>query len=174
MSTFNPKKIFILEDVKDDPTTEKVVSRLPHSEVEYIKSQRPSAIKGLVKEFSTIKEENLNAGYARISKQLLVIGKSQPSQFVDKFINRQDCYCPEFYSITPMNNGCYYSCQYCFLQMTYRGVFPYVKLNVNMKDLQRRITAISQKEQKRNPRKIIVFNGGEKMDSLSFDYQVEN
>ena len=173
MSTFNPKKIFILEDVKDNPITKKVVSRLCHSDVEYIKSQRPSVIRGLVKEFSTMKEENLNAGYARISKHILVIGKSQPSQFVDKFVNKQDCYCPEFYSITPMNNGCFYSCQYCFLQMTYRGVFPYVKLNVNVEDLQRRIVTVSQKEKKRDPNKIVVFNGGEKLDSLSFDYITE-
>lgn len=173
MSAFNPKKVFILEDVKDDPLTKKVVSKLPHSDVEYIKTQRPSTIKRLIKEFSTIKEENLNAGYARISKHLLVIGKAQPSQFVDKFVNKQDCYCPEFYSITPMNNGCFYSCQYCFLQMTYRGIFPYIKLNVNVKDLQRRIVTVSQKEQKRNPNKVIVFNGGEKLDSLSFDYITE-
>ncbi len=138
--------------------------------MEYIKNQRPSVIKGLVKEFSTMEEENLNAGYARISKRVLVIGKSQQSQFVDKFVNKQDCYCPEFYSITPMNNGCFYSCQYCFLQMTYRGVFPYIKLNVNVEDLQRKIIRISQKEKKRNPKKITVFNGGEKLDSLSFDY----
>lgn len=173
MSLFNPKKIFILEDVKDDPITKKVVSRLCPSDVDYIKSQRPSVIRGLVKEFSTMKEENLNAGYARISKHILVIGTSQPSQFVDKFVNKQECYCPEFYSITPMNNGCFYSCQYCFLQMTYRGVFPYVKLNVNVKDLQRRIVTVSQKEKKKNPNKIIVFNGGEKLDSLSFDYITE-
>ena len=169
MCAFNPKKVFILEDVKDNPITEKVVSRLPHSQVEYIKTQRPSIIKEMVKEFNTMKEENLNAGYARISKKLLVVGTSQRSQFVDRFVNKQDCYCPEFYSITPMNNGCFYSCQYCFLQMTYRGVFPYIKLNVNVADLQQRIITISQKEKKRNPGKTVVFNGGEKLDSLSFD-----
>lgn len=173
MSVFNPKKVFILEDVKDDPLTKKVVSRLPHADRDYIKTQRPSTIRNLIKECSQIKEENLNAGYARISKQILVIGKAQPSQFVDKFVNKQDCYCPAFYSITPMNNGCFYSCQYCFLQMTYRGIFPYIKLNVNVKDLQKRIVAVSQKEQQRNPKKIIVFNGGEKLDSLSFDYITE-
>jgi uncharacterized protein YlbG (UPF0298 family) len=57
MCAFNPKKVFILEDVKDNPITEKVVSRLPHSQVEYIKTQRPSIIKELVKEFTTMKEE---------------------------------------------------------------------------------------------------------------------
>ena len=55
MSAFNPKKIFVLEDVKDNPITKTVVSRLSHSDVEYIRSQRPSIIKGLVKEFETIK-----------------------------------------------------------------------------------------------------------------------
>lgn len=173
MSAFNPKRIFVLEDVKDNPITEKVVSYLNHSDVEYIKSQRPSVIRQLVKEFSAMNEENLNAGYVRISKHILVIGKSQPSQFVDKFVNKQDCYCPEFYSITPMNNGCFYSCQYCFLQMTYRGVFPYVKLNVNVEDLQKRIVQISQRERKRDPGRTVVFNGGEKLDSLSFDYMTD-
>jgi spore photoproduct lyase len=173
MSVFNPKKIFVLEEVGDNPITEKVLKRLPHSDVEYIKTQQPSIIKNRVKEFSTIQENNLNAGYARISKHILVIGKSQPSQFVDKFINTQDCYCPEFYSITPMNNGCFYSCQYCFLQMTYRSIFPYIKLNVNVEDLQRRIVMVSEEEKKRNPGKVVVFNGGEKLDSLSLDHITE-
>jgi spore photoproduct lyase len=168
-ATFNPKRIFILEDVKENPITEKVVSRLPCSEIEYIRNQRPSTIKKMASEFDIMREGNLNAGYARISKGIMVIGKSQPSQFVDKFINKQDCYCPEFYSITPMNNGCYYSCQYCFLQMTYRGIFPYIKLNVNIQDLKRRILRIAQREREENPGKTVVFNGGEKLDSLSFD-----
>lgn len=168
MSTFSPKRVFILESIKDNPLTKRVVSNLPCSEIEYIKTQRPSAIKKLADEYSHIREDNLNAGYARISKRILVIGTSQPSQFVDKFVNTQDCYCPQFYSITPMNNGCFYSCQYCFLQMTYRGIFPYIKLNVNVKDLQERIVYVSQREKKNS--KTLVFNSGEKMDSLSFDF----
>jgi spore photoproduct lyase len=171
MQTFNPQKIFILESIKDNPLTKKVVSNLKCPKIEYIKTQRPSTIKKLADEYSHIPEDNLNAGYARISKKIMVIGTSQPSQFVDKFVNTQDCYCPQFYSITPMNNGCFYSCQYCFLQMTYRGIFPYIKLNVNVNDLQKRIVHVSQKEKKKNNR--IVFNCGEKLDSLSFDYITE-
>jgi spore photoproduct lyase len=56
--------------------------------------------------------------------------------------------------------------------MTYRGIFPYIKVNVNLDDLKKAIVGIAKKELSRNSRKL-SFNCGEKLDSLSFDNYLE-
>lgn len=168
MSVFNPHRIFIYEKIRDTEIAKKIVSQFPSAKIEYISNQSPTTIRGYVPAFRNIDTKNKNAGIVDIAKTLLVIGTAIRSQFVEKFKNKLDCLCPEFYCITPLNNGCFYSCAYCYLQMTYRGIFPYIKVNVNLDDLKKAIAGVAKREMSRNFRKV-SFNCGEKLDSLSFD-----
>jgi spore photoproduct lyase len=172
MSVFNPHRIFIYEKIRDTEMVKKIVSQFPSAKIEYISNQSPTTIRKCEPAFLNIATKNKNAGIVNIAKTLLVIGTANRSQFVEKFKNKLDCLCPEFYCITPLNNGCYYSCMYCYLQMTYRGIFPYIKVNVNLDDLKQAIVGIAKKELSRNSRKL-SFNCGEKLDSLSFDNYLE-
>ena len=172
MGKFDPKRIFIYEKIRDSQLVKKIVSHFPSAKIEYIPDQLPITIKKREPRFAKIHKKNKNAGIVDIAKSLLVIGAANRSQFVEKFKNKQDCLCPEFYSITPLNNGCYYSCVYCYLQMTYRGVFPYIKINVNFDDLKKAIVDVAKREWVRYGRGT-SFNCGEKLDSLSFDYYLE-
>jgi spore photoproduct lyase len=53
--------------------------------------------------------------------------------------------------------------------MTYRGVFPYIKVNANLGDLRKAMVAVARRERNRK----LSFNCGEKLDSLSFDNYLE-
>ncbi|MFX1295506.1 MAG: spore photoproduct lyase family protein [Promethearchaeota archaeon] len=172
MTNFNPERIFIYEKIKDQDIVKKIVSQFSSAKIEYTSDQSPNTIRKLEPRFSKIQGKNKNAGIVNIAKKLLFIGTATANQFVEKFENKQDCLCPEFYCITPLNNGCYYSCMYCYLQMTYRGVFPYIKINVNLDELKKAIVATAKSEWTRNNRRS-NFNCGEKLDSLSFDYYFE-
>jgi spore photoproduct lyase len=172
MNVFSPKRIFIYEKIKDTEIVKKILSHFPSSKIQYISNQSPTTIRKCEPAFANIGTKNKNAGIVNISKQILVIGTTIRSRFVEKFKNKLDCLCPEFYCITPLNNGCYYSCAYCYLQMTYRGIFPYIKINVNLDDLKEAIVAVARRELSRNSRQL-SFNCGEKLDSLSFDNYLE-
>lgn len=166
---FRPDTIFVYSKIKDNQITKKILSNFSGVKVEYIPNQLSQTIRKMEKKFEMIKSKNKSAECVNIAKKILVIGTSSRSQFVEKFVNKLDCICPSFYCITPMNNGCYYSCMYCFLQITYRGVHPYIKINVNINDLKESILNIAKKEIEKNPNRKINFNCGEKLDSLSFD-----
>lgn len=172
VSVFNPKRIFIYEKIKETEMVKKIVSQFPSAKIEYISNQSPTTIRKCEPAFRNIDTKNKNAGIVDIAKNLLVIGTAVRSQFVEKFKNKLDCLCPEFYCITPLNNGCYYSCMYCYLQMTYRGIFPYIKVNINLNDLKKAIVSVARREWSRNFRRS-NFNCGEKLDSLSFNNYLE-
>ena len=172
MSVFNPERIFIYKKIRDIEMVKKITSQFPSAKIEYIPNQFPTTIRKREPRFAKIHRKNKNAGIVDIAKKLLVIGTATRSQFVEKFKNKLDCLCPEFYCITPLNNGCYYSCMYCYLQMTYRGVFPYIKVNVNLDELKKAVVGVAKREWSRNGRGS-NFNCGEKLDSLSFDNYLE-
>jgi len=168
MNGFNPERIFIYEKIKHMEMVRKIVSQFPDAKIDYIPDQFPITIRKREPRFANIDKKNKNAGIVNLAKKLLVIGTATRSQFVEKFRNKLDCLCPEFYCITPLNNGCYYSCMYCYLQITYRGVFPYIKINVNLDELKKAIISTAKREWHQNGQNA-TFNCGEKLDSLSFD-----
>ena len=168
MNAYKPDHIFIYEKVRGNETVKQIISQFPSARIEFIPNQLPTTIRKREPRFDKINQQNRNAGIVDLAKRLLVIGTATPTQFVEKFKNKLDCLCPEFFCITPLNNGCYYSCMYCYLQITYRGVFPYIKVNINLDDLKKAIIKTATKEWNRNSR-WSTFNCGEKLDSLSFD-----
>ncbi|MDH7579043.1 MAG: hypothetical protein QHH75_14800 [Bacillota bacterium] len=73
-------------------------------------------------------------------------------------------YCPGFQKIVIASNGCPFSCEYCFLQGTYRTLRPYITVNCNVDDLIKEIEADLEKAQ--DP---VIYNAGEMLDSLALD-----
>ena len=94
------------------------------------------------------------------SKSILMLGTN--ASFVKHFEERDEPYCAGLTKLTPISNGCYFSCEYCYMQQTYRKVFPFIKFAVNYDDM----LAELERETKKGPR---VYDMGELQDSLSFD-----
>jgi spore photoproduct lyase len=164
---YAPEHIFVYEGVKKNRRTEELLSRFPKTKVSYIDDQSPNTVRRYIDELYG-KPERL-ADVIDMSKKMLVVGTGTKVSFVDKFVNEWDCICPSFYSITPLSNGCYYNCEFCYLQLTYRGIYPYIKVNVNLDDLNTAIKSTVRKEQREHPGRRVNFNCGEKLDSLAFN-----
>jgi len=164
---YTPEHVFVYDGVKKSRRTEDLLSKFPKAKVSYIDNQAPNYIRSIVERIYG-KPETLGQVINR-SKKTLVVGSGSKQSFVDKFVNEWDCICPSFYSITPMSNGCFYSCEFCYLQLTYRGIYPYMKANINLEDLESAIKDTVVREHKKNPEKRVNFNCGEKLDSLAFD-----
>lgn len=73
-------------------------------------------------------------------------------------------FCPGFQKIVIASNGCPFSCEYCFLQATYRALHPFIKINCNTDDL---IKELIKDIQASNG--IPIYNAGEMLDSLALD-----
>jgi len=168
MSSFKPEHIFVYEKIRHDDIVRRILANFPATRVQVISNQLPTTIRNLEPKLGYAKSSNKNAAIIDIAKKLLVIGTGTRQSLVEKFTNKLDCLCPQFYSLTPLNNGCYYSCAYCYLQVTYRGVFPYIKINVNMDDLKKAVLQAVERESHAGSADL-TFNCGEKLDSLSFD-----
>ena len=168
MSSFKPERIFVYDKIRHDDIVSRILANFPATKVQVISNQLPTTIRNLDPKFGHAKSRNKNAAIIDIAKKLLVIGTGTRQSLVEKFTNKLDCLCPQFYSLTPLNNGCYYSCAYCYLQVTYRGVFPYIKINANVDDLKKAVLQVVQRES-RTGNLDLTFNCGEKLDSLSFD-----
>lgn len=97
MSVFNPHRIFIYEKIKDTQIVKKILSQFLSAKIEYISNQSPTTIRKCEPAFATIGTKNKNAGIVDIAKNLLLIGTANRAQFVEKFRNKLDCLCPEFY-----------------------------------------------------------------------------
>jgi len=168
IESFEPDHIFVYEKIKHDDLVSSILANFPTARVDVVPNQSPATIRKLEPKLECTQSTNKNAAIIDIAKKLLFIGTATRERFVEKFTNKLDCLCPQFYSLTPLNNGCYYSCAYCYLQVTYRGVFPYIKINVNLDDLKEAVLRVVQRES-RVGNSALTFNCGEKLDSLSFD-----
>jgi len=73
-------------------------------------------------------------------------------------------FCPGFKKLVIASNGCPYSCEYCFLQATYRTLYPYIKINCNVDDLIKELQEDISKAS--GP---VIYNAGEMLDSLALD-----
>ncbi|MCZ7586939.1 MAG: hypothetical protein M5R36_28325 [Deltaproteobacteria bacterium] len=107
------------------------------------------------------------AGAVTAAKQILVLDVRSPHGLVRKFETKGGLVCPHFYIVGTMVNGCFYSCEYCYLQGTYRSVHPFIKLAINYDDVFDAMKATARKNKRADL--VTNFNAGELMDSLSFE-----
>lgn len=73
-------------------------------------------------------------------------------------------FCPGFKKIVIASNGCPFSCEYCFLQATYRSLHPFIKINYNSTDLLKEL-----EKDINSSNKPVIYNAGEMLDSLALD-----
>jgi len=73
--------------------------------------------------------------------------------------------CPHFARLKLASNGCFYRCDWCYLKLTYRANFPFIKvaadLDVVKKQLSRRLAKATEP---------VIFNSGEMADSLALEH----
>ena len=117
---FKPKQILLWHKVSDHPTTKRLLSNFPDTPVRIIESQRITPINQ-----TSMADALLNG------KSTLMIGETQ--SFISYFsgdLGRAIRCCPD-HKLTPLSNGCPYTCTYCYLAFVYRKFSPFIKLNIN-------------------------------------------
>lgn len=143
-----------------------IVKQFPKAKVVELEKDSDKSVLDKIRElFPEI--EGSSAKAVSVAKKILVIGKATKKTLVAPFEFDKDMVCPHFHKIVPMSNGCIFNCEYCYLQATYRGKFPYIKLNVNWEAMIDEMEKVVAEERKQG--RPVYFNMGELMDSLSFD-----
>ena len=152
LDNFKPSEIIVYNPVRDNDITQKILEKYPAANVSFVDTQKPSEIiptKG-----------RAQGDVVDKSKSILMLGTN--NSFVKEFEERDEPYCAGLTKLTPVSNGCYFSCEYCYMQQTYRKIFPFIKFAVNYEDMVKEI----EKKVKKGPR---VYDMGELQDSLAFD-----
>lgn len=152
LNNFKPSRIIVYNPVKDNDITQKVLEKYSGVDVKYVDTQKPSEI---IPTKGREQSEVVNK-----SKSILMLGTN--NSFVKDFGERDEPYCAGLTKLTPVSNGCYFSCEYCYMQQTYRKVFPFIKFAVNYDDMLNEL----QRKIKKGPK---VYDMGELQDSLAFD-----
>jgi spore photoproduct lyase len=147
IENFNPKKIYVLRSVSSNPVVRRVLLRYPEAEKIMLDAQE-------VPRPSDQQHESVEA-----AKSTLFLGTS------NSFISNKGPtdYCRGLRKITLIQNGCHFSCEYCFLQGTYRARRPSIKFNVNYEDMMKQL---ANHIKRHGP---ALYNMGENQDSLAFD-----
>lgn len=144
---FKPKRIYVLNSMREHPIAQRILQAYPEAEHIFTDSQEiPKSGKA---QFETVED----------SKATLFLGRS--SRFVAE-TDRNEL-CKGLRKITIIQNGCHFSCEYCFLQGTYRARWPSIKFNLNHEDLMKEL----ERDIRKNGR--ALYNVGENQDSLAFD-----
>lgn len=152
LQNFKPNEIIVYNPVKDDDIVRSILARYPSVDVRFVDTQKPSDI---------IPTKGRGQGeVVDQAKSTLMLGTSD--SFVRDFAERDEPYCAGLTKLSPISNGCYFSCEYCYMQQTYRKIMPFIKFSVNYPDMLREI----EREFKKGPR---VYDMGELQDSLAFD-----
>jgi len=80
------------------------------------------------------KAEGNRAYTITASKSLMVIGPRADGALVEPFPDRKALLCHGFYHVHALHHGCFFNCQYCFLQDTSAGVTSYAARDATGKE----------------------------------------
>ncbi|MDO8741367.1 MAG: hypothetical protein Q7J54_07410 [Candidatus Woesearchaeota archaeon] len=153
LDNFQPRRIYVYSSVVDNDITKKILQKYEGVPMEIVETQKATEIVPTKdKSFTSVVND---------AKQLLMLGTTD--NFIEHFPTRDEPYCAGLTKIKPITNGCYFSCEYCYLQQTYRKIMPFIKFNVNCNDLVAQIKQRMAKGEKE------VYDMGELQDSLAFD-----
>ena len=156
IDNYRPERIFVLKGYEYHEVTENVRERYPDAHIEVTDSQDG---------FGDDLEDREIGSLVDWGKKTLVLGEAQ--KFISPSKGQPVHYCKGPRKIIPISNGCHYSCQYCFMQGTYRGRHPRVKFNLNWEKL---LKEIDRDIAERVVLGTQVYHMGENQDSLAFDY----
>ena len=73
--------------------------------------------------------------------------------------------CPHFNRLKLASNGCFYNCDWCYLKLTYRAVFPFITIRAQYDKIKELL--YKRLSQTNEP---VMFNSGELADSLSMEH----
>lgn len=161
---WQPREIIIHESIKNDPVTVGILQQCPNVPVKHIDNSKASTIVGASDILQNVKDKGM-LDKILAGKQVLFIAPSGNNE-VDQFEMPDDrLMCPHFDRLKLAANGCFYQCDWCYLKLTYRTVFPFITVRTEYPKIARQI-------QKRlnQSNEDVIFNSGELADSLSLEH----
>ena len=162
MEKWKPKEIIINKKVKDDPVTQYVLETCGDVPVKYVEDAIRKTIIGASEKLKD-KESMLDMILA--GKQVLYIGPPG-NDIVDVFTMKDErTVCPHFDRVKLASNGCFYQCDWCYLKLTFRANFPFIRMYADYEKIKRQL---ARKLNRSND--YVIFNSGELADSLALDH----
>jgi spore photoproduct lyase len=160
-SQWKSKELFIHNSVRSDDATKHILSKCAGIPVQYVDKVKDIVAKSKVfKKSGATMLKTILAG-----KKVMYVGPASPG-LVDEFTMPDDrILCPHFARLKLASNGCFYQCDWCYLKLTYRGIYPYITVRAQYNKIERYI----EKRLKQSKSKVI-FNSGEMADSLSLEH----
>lgn len=162
-SLWRPKEIIVHDKVKDDPATQYFLFQCPDVPVKYISNGNPNNVQqasDILRNAGTSILEQVLAG-----KQVVFIAPSATDQVDEFIIDDPRMLCPCFQRLKLAQNGCYYKCDWCYLKLTYRGLFPYITVKVQYDKIKKQILKAVAKRSAPT-----IFSSGELADAISLDH----
>ena len=162
MNHWQPREIVVHDDLRDDPVTQRVLSRCPDVPVRYVATAKPTDV---IKASEVLSGADAGIlGKYLAGKGVLFIGP--PGTAVDVFTMPDErMVCPQFDKLTLASNGCPYRCDWCYLKLTYRSVFPFMKVCTGLDEIKKQLTRRLARAD--GP---VMFNSGEMADSLALEH----
>ena len=164
MTTYwKPSEIIIDQRVEDDSVTRSIIDKCPSVPVKIVSDAKQKSIVEASEVLSSAGDSMLDKILA--GKQVLFVAPSFGRE-VDTFTMPDDrILCPHFDRLKFASNGCYYQCDWCYLKLTYRAVFPFITVRVDydhmIRQIEKRLSTSSAP---------IIFNSGEMADSLALEH----
>ena len=162
MNHWQPREIIIHDAVRDDPVTNRVLSRCPDIPVWRVASARPTDVIKASEVLAGADDGILGKYLA--GKGVLFVGP--PGKAVDVFTMPDErMVCPHFDKLTLASNGCPYRCDWCYLKLTYRSMFPFMKVCADLDEIKKQLARRLAKNSEP-----VMFNSGEMADSLALEH----
>lgn len=162
-----PEELIINNKVKDHQEVQEIIEKCKELGLkeEMIKYVDNADNKIVTDASSLLKNANDTLRKINEGKKILFVS-GVTSKTVGQFdASDKAIICPEFEKLVYASNGCFYKCDWCYLKLTYRTVFPFMTVSVPFDDIKKLI------EKKLNTAiRPILFNSGEMADSLSLEH----
>ena len=162
-SRWKPSEIIIHSRVADDPVTQSILAQCKEIPVRFINHADPESVIQASEILSASGDGMLKKILA--GKKVLFIAPAS-SNTVDTFTMSDDrILCPHFDRLKFASNGCFIQCDFCYLKLTYRELFPFITVRAEydkiIKQLGKKLAQCSEPT---------IFNSGELADSLALDH----
>ena len=162
MEKWKPEEIIINDEVKDDPVTQYVLDVCGDVPIKYVEDAIRKTIIGASER---LKGKKSMLDMILAGKQVLYIGPPG-NDIVDVFTMKDErTVCPHFDRVKLASNGCFYQCDWCYLKLTFRANFPFIRMYADYEKIKRQL---ARKLNRSNDS--VIFNSGELADSLALDH----
>jgi spore photoproduct lyase len=161
---WKPKEIIVNNSVKHDPVTINIIKKCPNVPVKYVSDGRSNTIVNasvILRNTTSGMLDTILAG-----KRVLYIAPASTSS-VDLFTMPDNrILCPHFNRIK-WASSCPFSCDWCYLKLTYRANRPFITVYVQHQKIKKQI-----KKRLQGASSPVSFNSGELADSLALEHLI--